>query len=107
MIYIAPNLKRLSGRIVVVCTYAIEGKDRFPDDMSFDDGFESIRQSIIALGAKLGLEHEADLIDMNLTAKGHFEAGETKLGASLMQDMEQVVKALPPFAYPQPLFRWT
>ncbi len=106
MIYVSPTRSRLIGQMVVVRTYAIEGKDRFPDDMNFEEGFESIRKSLEHLRRTLSDEVADQLLDMCAEAKSHFEAGETHLGAGLMQDMEQVVRGAPPFAYPPDLYRW-
>ena len=106
MIYVSATPQRLVGRIVVVCTYAIEGKDRFPEDMTFDEGFESIDKSIEHLQSKLTSARSDQLISMSAQAKRHFEAGESKLGAWLMQDMERVIKRESPFAYPEHLYRW-
>ena len=106
MIYVSPTPQRLVGQIIVVCTYAIEGKDRFPDDMTFDEGFESISKSIEHLRSRLTSDRSDKLISMSAQAKVHFEVGEVKLGASLMQDMEQVAKGEPPFAYPKDRYIW-
>ena len=106
MIVISQTPRDLIGKIVRVCTYAIEGKDRFPDTMNFEDGFESIRQGIIHLREKLPTGLADQLLDMNKQAKLHFEVAETKLGAWLMQDMEQLLNKREPFAYPEELYRW-
>jgi hypothetical protein len=106
MIYVSPTRSRLIGQMVVVRTYAIEGKDHFPDDMSFEEGFESIRQSLEHLRQKLSGELADQLLSMSVQAKSHFEGGGTRLGAGLMQDMEQVLRGAPPFAYPRELYRW-
>ena len=106
MIVIAQTPKDLVGKIVRVCTYAIEGRDRFPDTMSFEEGFESIRQGINNLREMLPAGLADQLLDMNAQAKLHFEVAETKLGAWLMQDMEQLLTKKEPFAYPNQLYRW-
>jgi hypothetical protein len=106
MIVIPQSSKDLVGKIVRVCTYAIEGRDKFPATMSFDDGFESIRQGLFHLREKLPLGLADQLLDMNAQAKLHFDKAETKLGAWLMQDMEQLLRKKEPFAYPDELYRW-
>ncbi|WP_296819241.1 hypothetical protein [Brevundimonas sp.] len=91
----------------MVWTYAIEGMDKFPSDMSFEEGFESIRLGIENLRWRLSPAVADQLSSMAEQAKAHFDAGEIKLGARLMQDMERVVGKQPPFAYPKELYRWT
>jgi hypothetical protein len=78
---------------------------------TYDEGWESLSQSLDHLRGTLGQVRYAQLVDMVAQAKTHYDA-EAKdehqgfLGSWLMQDIEQVVKGKSPFAYPAELYRW-
>jgi hypothetical protein len=133
VIVIRKTLGQLSDQIVGVCTYSIEGD--YPTDFrTYDEDWENLRLSLAHLRDQLGEARYAQLTEMAARAKAHFEkaytqAGwevpgnsgidrvnrirpgdpghsEIKLGAQLMQDMEQVVKGKPPYAYPEDMYPW-
>lgn len=110
MILVARNLRELADSIVSLTTYCnIKG---FPNEFkTYDEAWEELKQSLHHLNGKLGDARYAQLVEMAAQAKAHYDA-ETEdehqgfLGSWLMQDIEQVVKGKPPFAYPDELYRW-
>lgn len=105
MITISETPSDLVGEIIGVCTHSIEG-DYPTKYQTYDEAWDNLHQSLDFLRAKLGELRVAQLADMADQAKAHFDAKEIKLGARLMQDMEQVVKGRPPYAYPKDMYRW-
>lgn len=78
---------------------------------TYDEGWEELSQSLDHLRGKLGEARHTQLVDMAAQAKAHYdaEAGDEHqgfLGSWLMQDIEQIVRGKPPFAYPEELYRW-
>lgn len=105
MISISNTLSDLVGEIIGVRTHSIEG-DCPTDYQTYDEAWENLRESLASLRGKLNERRYSQLVEMAEQAKYHFDIGEIKLGARLMQDMEQVVKDKPPFAYPEEHYRW-
>jgi hypothetical protein len=124
MIIIAQNLRELTDSIVYLCMNC-NGCDYPTEFQTYDEAWDSLRQSLDHLRGKLGLARHAQLIGMAAQAKIHYDTGyakgpepgfrpplgepgseEIKLGSWLTQDMEQVVKGKPPYAYPEELYRW-
>ena len=106
MIFVRRNIRDLVGLIIVVTTDAC--RDEWPRSnvMTFDEGFESIRQSIQHLRGKLGDALARQLLEMTEQAKAHFEDGEIRFGGRLMQDIEYVAQGKKPFAFPEEMYRW-
>lgn len=105
VVVIRKSLGNLVDQIIGVCTHSIE--DDYPTPyQTFDEAWDNLGQSYDYLRDKLGERRYTQLVDMTAQAKAHFLAGETRLGGRLMQDMEQLVKNKPPFAYPEELYRW-
>ncbi|WP_324741836.1 hypothetical protein U8326_01100 [Tsuneonella sp. CC-YZS046] len=124
MIIIDQNLQELRESIVYLTTNC-NGSDYPTEFQTYDEGWDSLRQSLDHLRRKLGDARYAQLIEMTEQAKAHYDDGyamgpkpgvrpapgdagseHIKLGSWLMQDIEQVVKGKPPFAYPEDLYRW-
>jgi hypothetical protein len=85
----------------------------FPTEFqTYEEAWEQRKLSIDSLLTKLGVSRHAQLIDMLTQAKAHYDAesqdsNQGYLASWLMQDIEQVIKNKPPFAYPEDLYRWT
>lgn len=121
MIVIDQNLRELRESIVYLNLNC--GDQQYPTEFqTYDEGWTSLSQSIDHLRGKLGEARHAQLVDMVAQAKAHYDEGyalndrtvevlpgfdHIKLGSRLMQDIEQVVRGKPPFAYPKDLYRWT
>lgn len=110
MILIAENIRDLLGSIVSLRMYC--NAKGYPNEFkTYDEAWEELGLSLDHLSGKLGKARHAHLIDMATQAKAHFDAEvedehQGFLGSWLMQDIEQVVKGKPPFAYPEELYRW-
>jgi len=133
MIALRKTLSQLSDQIVAVCTHSIEGD--YPTEFrTYDEDWQNLYLSLDHLRNKLGGMRHAQLTEMAAQSRAHFDrayaqagweiAGharvgqhnrlkpgelghsEIKLGAQLMQDMEQVVKGKPPYAYPEDRYPW-
>jgi hypothetical protein len=123
MIFVSYKPSELVKDIIVLTTDAL--RESWPKDqlMTFDEGFEGIRQSLRLMKekGKLAPAVADQLLEMTETAKAHFEAGyafgpyqkrddpgfeQVALGAWLMQDMEHVAVGKPPFSYPAKLYKW-
>jgi hypothetical protein len=79
---------------------------QFPDGYDFDGTFCSMSRGIENLRKRLGEATANQLLEMLEQAKSHYEAGENKLGGSLMEDAKMVVLGRQPWAYPKELYRW-
>jgi hypothetical protein len=109
VIRIAKTLGELADRVVAVSAYC--NAKAYPSEFeTYDEAWESLSRSLDHLRVKLGETRHAQLADMVAQAKAHYDAeaeheddGQGKLGSFLMQDVEQVVKSKPPFAYPEEL----
>jgi hypothetical protein len=120
MIKIAKTLGELADSVVYLNLSC--GARRYPTEFqTYDEGWESLRQSLDHLRKKLGEARYTQLVDMAAQAKNYYDEGydlgergkevipgfdHIKLGSRLMQDIEQVVRGKPPFAYPEELYRW-
>jgi hypothetical protein len=107
---IAQNLRELTDSVVYLTTNC-NHSDYPTEFQTYDEGWASLSQSLDHLRGKLGEVRYAQLVEMVAQAKAHYDAeGQDKhqgfLGSWLMQDIEQVVKDKPPFAYPHELYRW-
>ena len=125
MIKIAQSLRELSDSIVYL-NINCGGNNYSTEFQTYAEGWSSLDKSLAHLRGKLGKGRYAQLVDMAVQAKAHYDAGyakgpkpglrpqpgepgsdQIKLGSWLMQDMEQVVKGKSPFAYPEELYRWS
>jgi hypothetical protein len=125
MIMIEKTLNDLRQSVVYLCTNC--NAAAYPTEFeSYDQGWDSLRQSLDYLRPKLGQERYANLVSMVEQAKAHYDAAyaqfpvqgvranpgepgadQIRLGSRLMQDIEQMIKGKPPFAYPAELYRWS
>ena len=106
MIVIAKNLRELTDEFAYLRTNC--NHNEYPTEFqTFDEAWDSLLQSLDYLRGKLGEERHSQLVNMAEQAKEHYEANQADWASWLMQDMEQVVKGKPPFAYPKELYRWT
>lgn len=120
MIIISKTLRDLRSEIVYLRTNC-NHHDYPTEFQTYDEAWESLRQSLDHLRKKLNESRYAQLVDMAAQAKAHYDEGyavndrtievlpgfdHIKLGSRLMQDIEQVVKGQAPFAYPEELYRW-
>jgi hypothetical protein len=122
MIIIRETLRQLENQLIGLCTYAIDDDWR-PWYKDADEAYENFALSLKHLRKKLGDAKYLKLLNMMETARKHFEEGhakgyvkrggpdtpghaDIKRGAGLMQDMEQVIRNKPPFAYPHDEWRW-
>lgn len=110
MIIISKTLRDLQSEIVYLNLNA--GGGEYPTEFqTYEEAWESLHQSLKHLRGKLGDARYEQLVDMTAQAKAHYDAEAEDeqqgfLGSWLMQDIEQVVKGKPPFAYPEELYRW-
>lgn len=110
MIVQMKNLGELADSIIYLRTNC-NAKDYPTGFQIYDEAWEELRQNLDHLHKKLGDARYAQLIEMVAQAKAHYDAEAEDehqgfLGSWLMQDIEQVVKGKPPFAYPEELYRW-
>lgn len=110
MIIISQNPSQLVDSIISVRMNS-NSKSYPTEFQTYDEGWEELFQSLDHLRSKLGQERYAQLVEMTTQAKTHYdnEAEDPHqgfLGSWLMQDIEQVVKGKPPFAYPEEEYRW-
>jgi hypothetical protein len=118
MILLSETLSQLEGELVALCTYAIDDDWR-PWYKDADEAYENFELSLKHLRRKLGDAKYLKLLNMMQTARKHFEEGhakggepggpgddDIKRGSWLMQDMGQVIRNKPPFAYPHDEWRW-
>ena len=120
MIIIAQNLRELADSVVYLRTNC-NHRDYPTEFQTYDEAWDSLRQSLNHLESKLGVARRAQLCEMTAQAKTHYDGayGKSasvksddpdlegiKLGSWLMQDIEFVVKGKSPFAYPEGLYRW-
>jgi len=124
MIIVAQNLRELTDSVVYLRTNC-NGSDYPTEFQTYDEGWYSLQQSLDHLRDKLGETRYSQLGEMVIQAKSHYDDGyrmgpkpgvrppsgspgseHIKLGSWLMQDIEQVAKGKPPFAYPEELYRW-
>jgi hypothetical protein len=112
--YIYMISRNLSGLVDEIATVGSYSPDVFPKlYVSYDVAWQSLFASLEHLQRKLGQDKYTQLVDMAQQAKAHFDKGrpaadedEIKLGCWLMLDMGHVVRNLPPYAYPEDLYRW-
>lgn len=110
MIAVADNMRELADSIVYLRTNC-NAKDYPTEFQSYEEGWRELRESLEHLRAKIGEVRYFQLVDMVRQAKAHYDAepkddSQGFLASWLMQDIEQVVKGKPPFAYPEELYRW-
>ena len=118
MIIIRETLRQLENQLVGLRTYAIDDEWR-PWYQNADEAYENFELSLKHLRRKLGDKRYLKLLNMMETARKHFEEGhakggevggpgddDIKRGSWLMQDMGQVIRDKPPFAYPHDEWRW-
>lgn len=110
MILISETLRDLRSEIVYL-RINCNAKQYPTEFQTYNEGWESLVQSFDYLRKKLGEARYSQLVSMVDQAKAHYDAEPNDehqgfLGSWLMQDMEQVVKGKPPFAYPEELYRW-
>ncbi len=120
MIKVAENLFELSDSLTYLNLNC--GSQKYPTEFqTYEEGWDSLDQSLDHLRPKLGQERYAQLVEMAAQAKTHYDEGyavndrtvevipgfdHIKLGSRLMQDMGRVVRNKPPYAYPEELYRW-
>jgi len=120
MIKIASSLLELSDSVSYLNINC--GSGNYPTEFqTYDEGWDSLFQSLDHLRGKLGEARHAQLVEMANQAKAHYDAGnaepgpriarpdvidEIKLGSWLMQDIGRVVRGKSPHAYPEELYRW-
>lgn len=110
MIKITKTLGELADSIVYL-SINCNAKQYPTDFQTYDEAWEEFRLNLDHLRGKLGEARHAQLVEMAVQAKAHYDAESQDqhhgfLGSWLMQDIEQVIKGKPPFAYPQELYRW-
>lgn len=110
MIRISKNINELVDSIVALCTYC-NHKDYPTEFQTYEEAWEQRRLTLDHLRGKLGEDRYAQLVEMLAQAKAHYDARDADkpqsfLGSWLMQDIEQVIKKKPPYAYPEELYRW-
>jgi hypothetical protein len=121
-ILIRKTVSELVDCIIGTQSRSVDDSRRFSFSLTYEEDWESLRQSIEHLRPKL--KGNADqLLDMMAQARAHFDAGraegagedsregdpgfeQLKLGSRLMQDMEGLVRGYPPLCYPEELYRW-
>jgi hypothetical protein len=125
VLIIEQNLTELRRSVVYLRTNC-NAADYPTEFQTYDQGWDSLRQSLDYLRPKLGQERYANLVSMVEQAKAHYDAAyaqfpmrgirldigdagfeDLKLGSFLMQDIEQMIKGKPPFSYPPELYRWS
>ena len=110
MIIVAKNKRDLSDSIVYLCTNC--NHRSYPTEFqTYDEAWTSLFRSLEHLRGKFGQARFSQLVDMATQAKAHYESAledsnQLRLASRLMQDIEQVVNAKAPFAYPKELYRW-
>lgn len=98
------TVQGLQDRLVWVSAHAQTRS--FPDySDDFDGSFFSLERGVENLRKRLGDELADQAIDMIRQAKAHYEANDG-LGTRLIQDIEEIIRSRPPFAYPKRLYRW-
>ncbi|MCC6480080.1 hypothetical protein [Sphingorhabdus sp.] len=118
MILLSETLSQLESELVALRTCAIDDEWR-PWYKGADEAYENFELSLKHLRKKLGDKKYLKLLNMMETARKHFEEGyakggrpgqpgdnDIKRGSWLMQDMGQVIRDKPPFAYPHDEWRW-
>ncbi|MGE0178396.1 MAG: hypothetical protein AB7O91_01080 [Sphingomonas sp.] len=110
MIKVADSLSELADSVVYL-RINCNAKQYPTEFQTYDEGWESLNQSLSRFRTTLSEARHAQLIDMAAQARAHFDAEaqdehEGFLGSWLMQDIEQVVRGKPPFAYPEDMYRW-
>jgi hypothetical protein len=102
---IRKTIQELGDQLVGLSHCLIE--DEFlPKYRDAAEGYEHFRASLDYMREKLGDYKYLKILDMLEAARVHFEEGDIKLGAWLMQDMEAIIDGDPAFAYPRHLWRW-
>ena len=110
MALISQNLSELSDEIIYLRTNC--NHKYYPTEFeTYDEAWEGLFLSFDHLKGRLGEVRYAQLVDMAQLAKRHYEAEaedphQRFLASWLMQDIEQIVRKKPPFAYPEELYRW-
>jgi len=110
VILLANNLSELKDKIIAVQLHC-NHSDYPTEYQTYNEAWESIFQSLDKLKGRLGDRYE-QLVDMAKQAKTHYDAAEHELSDQafwaswLMQDIEQIVRGKPPFAYPEDKYRW-
>lgn len=110
MIRIAQSLREVSDRIIYITTNC--NHKAYPTEFeTYDEAWEGLFLSFDHLKGKLDEARHAQVVEMAVQAKSHYEAEaedphQRFLASWLMQDIEQIVKKKPPFSYPEDLDRW-
>lgn len=123
MIIIAQDLHDLTDSVVYLTTNC--NASAYPTDFqTYNEAWDSLRQSLDHLRDKLGEGRHMQLVEMAAQAKTHYDEGyaitspgdrsapgsagseHIRLGSWLLQDIERLVKGKPAFAYPEELYRW-
>lgn len=81
-------------------------KRHFEHYEDFDGVFFCLMTGVENLRPRLGETKARQLIEMLTLAKGHYEAGDSRLGGALMEDAKMLVIGRQPWAYPQEPYRW-
>jgi hypothetical protein len=98
------TVQGLHDRLVWVSAHAQTRS--FPDySDDFEGSFFSLERGVENLRKRFGDELADQAIDMIRQAKAHYEANDG-LGTRLIQDVEEIIRNRPPFAYPKRLYRW-
>jgi hypothetical protein len=110
MIRISKTRGELADSVVYLSVHC--NAKAYPTEFqTYNEGWESLSRSLDHMCDKLGEARYTQLVDMVAQAKAHYDAEAEDeqqgfLGSWLMQDIEQVVRGKPPFAYPEELYRW-
>ncbi len=105
MILISKNLSELVDMIIGHRMHT-NAKDYPTEYNTYDEAWEELFLSYEHLRKKLGETRYEQIVDMTKQARKHYDADEIKWGSFLMQDIEQLVRGKPPFAYPEDMYRW-
>lgn len=123
-VILSSTLRELAGDVVYLRTNCNAGD--YPTEFeTYEEAWNSLHQSLNNVRGKLGERCYAQLLEMTVQAKAHYDDGyalgpapgirpprgafgseHIKLGSWLMQDIEQLLKGKGPFAYPDDLYRW-
>lgn len=79
---------------------------RFLEFEDFEGAFFCLVRGVENLRKSLGGAKADQLLEMLAQAKGHYEAGDNKLGGCLLEDTKMVLLERQPWAYPKDLYRW-
>ena len=73
---------------------------------TYEEAWQEVFSNYDLLHKKLKVSVYEQVIDMTEQAKDHYDKDESRLGSWLVQDIAEVIRGKPPFAYPKKLYRW-